>query len=95
MTEDDAMLLNLLALCEASIGIIKTRKLEGRAGEKREYYCNMALKGIKGLDATIDGYLPDDFIDASSTFHKIVEKELKLLLEGFKWENDYEQVRVD
>lgn len=84
-TEDDAMLLNLLALCEASIGIIASRKLQGRAAEKRRYYCEMAMKSIKGLDATIEGYLPDDFVDASSTFHKIVEKELTLLLAGFKW----------
>lgn len=44
------------------------------------------------MDSTIPGYLPEEFQELSVTFHKIVERELKLLMDGFVWEDNNERI---
>lgn len=81
MSDDDALSIGMVCLVETLLHAIGERSA---GNHKRRYWTERALKCTEGIDKTIQGAFPAEFVGRAEAFYRRVEVEFVELMESRK-----------
>jgi len=82
LNADEALQITLLSVVEVVKNVLTDRCPAG--DKKRAYWLARLDRDIEAVNRTFEGYLPDDFIEASTEYHVAVELAINNLMRRFK-----------
>lgn len=82
LNAEDALAITLLSVCEVVKNVLTDRCPP--ANKKRLYWLDRLDRDIEAVNRTFDGYLPGDFIEASTEYHAAIELAVNNLMRRFR-----------
>lgn len=71
MTKTELKIIALVCFCETLLNAIRNASDH----PKRKYWVERGMTALRGIDATIIGSIPDEFIEKADAFYRKIELE--------------------